>query len=62
MDQFINGYRDPQDVKHISICMVCRTEIYPRELIYRMRGGLLHEECLLAYAQWYFKTAFEKAN
>lgn len=39
LDRFSQGLSDPQDVKPIAYCDICRCEIYPGGELYKINGN-----------------------
>ena len=50
---------DKQLEKPICYCDFCGAEVYSGDLIYRIEGEIIHEECLSDYAEERFRPCRE---
>ncbi len=51
LDRFSWGLPDPQDAEVLAYCEGCGGEIYAGEVVYRIKGDIIHAEmeCLREY-------------
>lgn len=53
---------DPPEDVIVGYCAYCGGEIYDGETVYRIDGGLIHEDCLYDFAKEYFADCKEEVE